>query len=404
MGTGEGLVRVIGRRYAPASHEIREFLAHNRIDFHWVDAGREGRETVVVLPGGAVLHDPTVHDLAERLGLIGHPTRAFYDLAVLGAGPAGLCAAVYGASEGLRTVLVEREAPGGQAGTTSRIENYLGFPDGLSGAELARRATRQAERFGVEILDVQEATSVRLHGEDLVVGTLEGDEIGCRALVIATGVSWRRLEAPGVDRLANAGVYYGASMTEASWCRNDDVVLVGGANSAGQAAVHFARHARSVTLLCRADSLGERMSRYLIDQIEDQPNVIVRTGARVLAAEGDRHLEAVTVEDADGRGETLPATALFILIGAVPRTDWLADVLARDARGFILTGPDLLAPGVEPPIPWPLERDPILTETSVPGVFAAGDVRANSAKRVAAAVGQGALAIGAVHHYLAERG
>ena len=401
MSTVEGTVRVIGRRYAPASHEIREFLAHNRIPFRWVDQPRSLEDVVVVLPGGEVLHAPTVHALAARLGLIGHPTRQVYDLAVVGGGPAGLCAAVYGASEGLRTVIVEREAPGGQAGTTSRIENYLGFPDGLSGQELASRATRQAERFGVEILDVQQAERVRLHGDDKVVRMAEGDELGCRALVIATGVSWRRLEVEGVERLLNAGVYYGASLTEARSCRGDDVVLIGAANSAGQAAVHFARHAGSVTLLCRGPSLERRMSRYLIDQIEDQPNVAVRTGTRVVALGGDRHLESVTVEDAAGRTETLRATALFILIGAVPRTDWLADLLARDEHCFVLTGPDLLAPGVHLPAPWPLERDPLLTETSVPGIFAAGDVRAGSVKRVAAAVGQGALAVGAVHQYLA---
>jgi thioredoxin reductase (NADPH) len=396
-----GRVRVVGRRYAPGAHEIREFLAHNGVGYRWVEAPRGGPgETTVVLPDGEVLHRPSVHELAERLGLIGHPTRAYYDLAVVGAGPAGLCAAVYGASEGLRTVLIEREAPGGQAGTTSRIENYLGFPDGLSGEQLARRATHQAERFGVEILDVQEAVGLRRHGRDRVIGMAGGDELGCRAVVIATGVAWRRLDVPGVERLLNAGVYYGASLTEARSCRDDEVVLIGGANSAGQAAVHFARHARRVTLLCRGPSLEARMSRYLIDQIADQPNVHVRTGTAVASVQGGSRLESVTVAGG-GQSETLRASALFILIGAEPRTEWLAGLLARDDHGFLLTGPDVAAAPERAPVPWPLDRDPLLAETSVPGVFAAGDVRSSSVKRVAAAVGQGALAVGAVHQYLA---
>jgi thioredoxin reductase (NADPH) len=338
--------------------------------------------------------------MATLLGLRTRAETAFYDLMIVGGGPAGLAAGVYGASEGLRTVMVEREAPGGQAGMSSRIENYLGFPSGLSGSDLARRAVTQARRFGVEILAPQEATRVRVEGPSKMVTLGDGTEIGCKALVIATGVSYRKLDVPGIDRLQGAGVYYGAAMTEGDSCKGEDVYIVGAANSAGQAAMYFAHYARRVVILARGPSLSATMSRYLIDQIGNTENIHVEARSQVVEVHGAERLEAVSIRCGDsGTTETVPATSLFIFIGAAPGTDWLAGVVERDDRGFILSGPDLLRDG-KPPAGWPLDRDPWLLETSVPGILVAGDVRHGSIKRVASGVGEGANAVQFVHQYL----
>ena len=321
---------------------------------------------------------------------------------IVGGGPAGLAAAVYGASEGLHTVLIEREAPGGQAGMSSRIENYLGFPAGLSGADLARRAVAQAARFGVEIVAPQEVSSLRTDGPTHLVALGDGAELASHSLIVATGVSYRRLDAPGIERLTGAGVYYGAAMTEAITCRDEAVFIVGGANSAGQAAMYFARYAGQVTMLTRSP-LAKSMSSYLIDQISATPNIAVRTNARVAAAHGDKHLSELTIADtATGAEETVPAAALFIFIGAEPRTDWLGADIARDDRGFLLTGADLPRDANGRVRGWPLEREPLMLETNVPGVFAAGDVRHASIKRVASGVGEGAIAVSFVHQYLSQ--
>jgi len=325
-----------------------------------------------------------------------------FDVVIVGAGPAGLAAAVYGASEGLRTVMVEREAPGGQAGLSARIENYLGFPAGLSGNDLARRAVAQATRFGAEILAPQEATGLRVHDVYRIVRLADGAEISSRALLLATGVQWRTLDVPGMDRLTGAGVYYGAGSTEARSCRDDEVYIVGGANSAGQAALHFSRYARRVVLLVRGSSLEASMSRYLIDEIARTPNIAVECQTQVVEVHGEERLEAVSVDC--GRGgtrERIAARALFVFIGAQPRTEWLEGLVDRDARGFILTGADLLRDG-KPSRNWPLERDPGMLETSLPGVFAVGDVRHGSVKRVASGVGEGSVAIQLVHQYLSK--
>jgi thioredoxin reductase (NADPH) len=322
----------------------------------------------------------------------------FYDLIIVGGGPAGLAAAVYGASEGLRTVLVERDAPGGQAGQSSRIENYLGFPKGLSGSELASRAYTQARRFRAEVLATQEATALEVNGPARIVRLSDGSALSAHTVLVAAGVSYRRLDAPGVEALTGRGIYYGAALTEASNCAQQEVYVVGGANSAGQAAVYFSRFARRVTMLVRADSLAKSMSHYLIEQIAAIPNIAVRTGAEVVGAAGGDHLEQLTVRDAQGT-ETVPASHLFVFIGAQPRTEWLGDQVKRDDRGFVLAGPDAAANGS-----WPLDRDPFLLETSVPGVFVAGDVRARSIKRVASAVGEGSMAVQFVHQYLASGG
>jgi thioredoxin reductase (NADPH) len=325
-----------------------------------------------------------------------------YDLVVIGGGPAGLAAAVYGASEGLRTLLVERDAPGGQAGTSSRIENYLGFPAGLSGAELARRAVAQAQRFGVEILNPQEATGLRREDPYRIVTLSEGSEVSCHALVVATGVSYRKLAVPGIDRLTDAGVYYGAAMTEAISCQGEDVFLVGGANSAGQAAMYFSRYARRVVMLVRGDSLAAGMSQYLVAQIAQTPNVEVRLHASVVGVRGDTTLEAVDVADsAAGTVETLPTRSLFIFIGAEPRTAWLEGVVARDPHGFLLAGRDLVRDG-KMPAGWNVDREPFLLETSVPGVFVAGDVRHGSVKRISSGVGEGSITVSFIHQYLAH--
>jgi len=404
-----GGVRVIGHRFSRDSHELRDFLARNRVPMRWLDVERDGearellqvagvaadRLPVALLEDGAVLERPTVLELAERLGVAGQPAQDHYDLVIVGGGPAGLAAAVYGASEGLRTVMVEREAPGGQAGTSSRIENYLGFPAGLSGSDLARRATDQARRLGAELLTVQDAVALRVEGAGRLVGLSGGGELSAHCVLVASGVSYRQLDAPGFAELTGAGVYYGAAVTEAQACRDQHVVVVGGANSAGQAAVKFSEFAGRVTILVRGASLERSMSHYLIQQIAERGNIDVRTGSQAVAAEGDGRLHALRVRDAGGEA-ALEADACFVFIGASPHTDWLAGVVARDDRGFILAGPDAKAAG------FPLDRDPFPLETTVPGVFVAGDVRARSIKRVASAVGEGSMAVSLVHQYLSD--
>lgn len=409
-------LRVIGHRWSPKIHEIKDFLARNLIPYQWLNVEQSKEAThmlehlgldhkklpVVIFPNGSFLTNPTVLQIAEKLNLRVHAEQPFYDLIIVGSGPAGLAAGVYGASEGLRTLIVEREAPGGQAGTSSRIENYLGFPAGLSGSELARRAVTQAERFGAEIITPQKAVAVTVDGQYRCVKLGDGSELRCHALLLACGVSYRRLNVPGIDALSGAGIYYGASLTEAMSCSNEEVYIVGGANSAGQGAVYFAKYARHVTMLVRANSLSESMSQYLIDQIEDTENIAVKTRTRVVAVQGKSHLESITIRNDEAHEEqTLPATSLFIFIGAEPHTNWLKGVVMRDDKGFILTGPALMHEG-QPPDGWPLERDPLFLETSVPGIFAAGDVRHDSVKRVASSVGEGAMAVQFVHHYLSE--
>ncbi len=409
-------ISVLGHRWSARSHELRDFLARSQVPYRWLDVESAGNEAeirqltesgldasklpLVLFPEGEALADPSPGEVAAKLGLRTRAGTAFYDLLIVGGGPAGLAAGVYGASEGLPTVMVEREAPGGQAGMSSRIENYLGFPSGLSGGDLARRAVAQARRFGVEILAPQEAVRLRVEEAANVVSLADGTEIGCKAIVIATGVSYRKLDVPGVDRLHGAGVYYGAAMTEGESCRNEDVYLVGGANSAGQAAMYFSKFARQVLMLVRGDSLSATMSRYLIDQIQVTENIHVETRSQVLEVHGTERLEAISVLCVDS-GEThqVAATSLFIFIGAAPRTDWLAGVLDRDDRGFILSGADLVRDGKHPK-GWRLDRDPWLLETSVPGIFVAGDVRHGSVKRVASGVGEGANAVQFVHQYL----
>ena len=405
-----GGVRVIGHRFSRASHDLRDFLARNRVPARWLDVERDAearqllavagvdddRLPVALLEDGAVLERPTVLELAERLGVAGQPAAEHYDLVIVGGGPAGLAAAVYGASEGLKTIMVESEAPGGQAGQSTRIENYLGFPAGLSGSDLARRATDQARRLGAELLTLQDATGLRVEGSGRIVELSGGGSLSASSVLVASGVSYRQLDAPGFAELTGQGIYYGAAPTEARSCADQHVVIIGGANSAGQAAVYFAGYATKVTMLVRGDSLAKSMSHYLIEQIEALPNVEVRLRSEAVAAEGDARLRALHIRRADG-GETVEEVdACFVYIGAAPRTEWLAGVVARDERGFILAGPDAEADG------WPLKRPPYPLETTVPGVLVAGDVRARSIKRVASAVGEGSMAVSLIHQYLAE--
>jgi thioredoxin reductase (NADPH) len=412
-------IRVLGTRWSPRSYELRDFLARNHVPYLWIDVehssndpetqrllGALGPEAanlpVVLFPDGTKLLECVPAAVAQKVGLRTRAQTNFYDLAIVGAGPAGLAAAVYGASEGLHTVIVEREAAGGQAGMSSRIENYLGFPTGLSGGDLARRAVVQAQRFGVEILSPLEAVDIRTEGSYRIIKLADGSEISCHALMIASGVQWRRLEAPGVDRLQGAGVYYGGGATEALSCKGEIVYVIGGANSAGQAAMNFARYAERVVILVRGESLASTMSQYLIDQIKRTPNIQVWTHASVAEAHGETHLEEVSVLCSDtNKVERVPAAAMFIFIGALPRTDWLGGVVQRDDRGFILTGPDLLWSGARPK-GWTLERDPFLLETNVPGIFAVGDVRHGSVKRVASGVGEGSVAVQFIHQYLSK--
>jgi thioredoxin reductase (NADPH) len=406
-------IRVIGLKWSPQAHAVKDFLARNQIPYQWLDveidaearkldeqAGNGKNLPLVLFPDGSCLRDPTPEVVAGRVGLKTRAQMPAYDLAIIGAGPAGLAAAVYGASEGLTTVMIEREAPGGQAGSSSRIENYLGFPSGLSGGDLARRAVAQARRFGTEILTPQTVTKIRLNGPYRVLTLADGSEISCQALLIATGVSYRRLEMPGIDSLTGAGVYYGAAATEALSCQNEDAYIVGAGNSAGQAAMYLSRFARCVTLIVRGESLAKTMSQYLIDQIEKTPNIAVQFRSRVTEAQGNSKLDALTIaNDQSGEAKTVPAIALFIFIGAMPHTSAIAELIECDERGFILSGPDLIANGRRPRN-WPLQRDPFLLETNVPGIFVAGDVRHGSIKRVASAVGEGSIAIELVHQYL----
>jgi thioredoxin reductase (NADPH) len=406
-----GGVRIVGHRFSRDSHDLRDFLARNRVPARWMDVERDGearellqvvdveedRLPVVLLEDGSVLERPTVLELAERLGVAVQPAQEHYDLVIVGGGPAGLAAAVYGASEGLRTVMVEREAPGGQAGQSSRIENYLGFPSGLSGSDLARRATDQARRLGAELLTVQDAVGLRAEGAGRIVELSGGGELSANCVLVASGVSYRQLDTPGFAELTGAGVYYGAALAEARSCADQQVVVIGGANSAGQGAVHFSGFAASVTMLVRGPSLERSMSHYLIEQLAALANVTVCTETVATAAEGeDGRLRRLRIRGPDGDESAIGADACFVFIGASPRTDWLEGVVARDGRGFILAGPDVQANG------WPLARDPYPLETSVPGVFVAGDVRARSIKRVASAVGEGSMAVSLIHEYLAQ--
>jgi thioredoxin reductase (NADPH) len=405
--------KLVGHRWSASSSAAREFLARNQVPYRWYSADTpEGRRLLdaagaddrtlplVVSPDGTALRAPSDAELAAHVGLSTTPAEQFYDLVVIGGGPAGLGAAVYGASEGLRTVLVERTATGGQAGQSSRIENYLGFPDGVSGAQLTERARRQAVKFGAELILARDVTALEPAGSAQRVHFADGSSVDAHTVILATGVSYRQLAAPGLDRLTGCGVYYGAALTEAANCKGQDVYVVGGANSAGQAAVFLSRGARSVTLLVRGRSLEASMSHYLIQQLAAIDNVTIRACTEVLEAHGEDHLEKLTLRNAaTGETETVEAGYLFVFIGAAPRTEWLDGVVRRDERGFVLAGPDLAPDGGAVP-GWNLDRPPFHLETSVPGVFAAGDVRAESAKRVASAVGEGAMAVMLVHRYL----
>ena len=408
-------VKIVGSRFSPQAHRLRDFATRNAIPFTWLDVEQDERaeallcefgipaaETpVVVGRRGELLRNPTVEMLASCAGLSAElDPDELYDLVIVGAGPAGLAASVYAASEGLRTLTLDAEAAGGQAGTSSRIENYLGFPAGLSGGDLARRAVAQARKFGAEILTPQEVRGVRIDGPYRVLTLGDGSELATRVLLVATGIAYRTLDLPGVEALTGAGVYYGAAMTEAFSCRDEDVYVIGGGNSAGQAAMHLSQYARRVTILVRGVGLAETMSQYLIDQIAATGNIVVEPRTQVVAVAGEGHLESVTIACAGDR-RTVPACSLFVFIGAAPRTEWLGDLVARDQHGFILTGADLARDGSRPK-GWPLERDPYLLETSVPGIFAAGDVRHQSVKRVASAVGEGSIAVQFTHRYLAE--
>ncbi len=406
-------IRVVGHRWSEGSYEIRDFLARNLVPYQWfsaddpegrrlLDAAGVGPESVplVVTADGRALTKPTTLEVAEAAGLSTSPNRDFYDLVIVGGGPAGLGAAVYGASEGLKTLLVERQAVGGQAGQSSRIENYLGFPDGVSGAQLTDRARRQAGKFEAEVLNTREVTGLRADGSARTLTFADGGEVSAHSIVLATGVSYRPLAAEGIAQLTGSGVYYGSAATEGPSCAGSDVYIVGGANSAGQAALFFSKYARTVTLLVRGDSLEASMSYYLIQQLAQVPNIKVRTRCEVVAAEGNGHLQAITIcDNKEGNRASVECGYLFIFIGAEPRTDWLGDAVARDGKGFVYTGPDLLANGNRP-AGWDRDRDPFYLECSVPGIFAAGDVRANSVKRVASAVGEGAMAVTLVHRYL----
>ena len=405
--------KLVGHRWSARSSEVRDFLARNQVPYRWYAsdepegerllnaAGADGLALpVVITPDGDALVEPSDRELADRVGLATTPSAEFYDLVVIGGGPAGLGAAVYGASEGLRTLLVERTATGGQAGQSSRIENYLGFPDGVSGAQLTDRARRQAAKFGAEILTTREVVGLEVNGSARTVRFADGTGIDAHTIILAMGVAYRQLTSPGLARLTGRGVYYGSALTDATGCAHQDVFIVGGANSAGQAAVYLSRNARSVTILVRGPSLRKSMSHYLVEQVAGIPAISVRTCTVVSDGQGADHLESLTLEDSStGATETVDAQWLFVFIGAAPLTGWLDGIVARDERGFILAGPDLVVDGKRPG-GWPLDRLPYHLETSVPGIFVAGDVRAESAKRVASAVGEGAMAVMLVHRYL----
>jgi thioredoxin reductase (NADPH) len=407
------VTKMVGHRWSARCSEVREFLARNEVAYRWFNsdepdgerllaaAGADGRTLpLIITPDGETMIAPSDTELASKVGLSTTPAEDFYDLVVIGGGPAGLGAAVYGASEGLKTVLVERTATGGQAGQSSRIENYLGFPDGVSGAQLTLRARMQAQKFGAELLTTREVVGLDVKGSARGIRFADGGTIGAHSIILATGVTYRQLSAPGLEELTGRGVYYGSALTEASACIDQDVYIVGGANSAGQAAVYLSKHAKSVTLLVRGPSLERSMSYYLIQQIEGIDNITVRTCTEIIQADGDGHLEQLTLRNtANGSTETVDAGLLFVFIGAAPLTDWLDGVVVRDDHGFVVAGPDLSVEGQNPP-GWQLDRGPYHLETSVPGVFVAGDARAESAKRVASAVGEGAMAVMLVHRYL----
>ena len=408
--------KVVGHRWSARSSDVREFLGRNGVPYHWYQSDEpEGRRLleaakvddrhlpVVITQGGEALIEPTDAELAAQVGLGTVPAEKFYDLAVIGAGPAGLGAAVYGASEGLRTILIERTAAGGQAGQSSRIENYLGFPDGVSGSQLTDRARRQAARFGAEFVTAREVVGLEVTGSARTIRFADGDTLSAHSLILATGVTYRQLTGPGLAQLTGRGVYYGSAMSEASACAGDDIYIVGGANSAGQAAVYLARYARSVTILIRGAALETGMSYYLVQQIAGIAQIRVRTSTEVISGSGGEHLENLTLRDsAAGTTEIVDAQRLFVFIGAAPRTEWLDGVVLRDPRGFVIAGPDLPLEGTRPR-GWTADRAPYHLETSVPGVFVAGDARAESAKRVASAVGEGAMAVMLVHRYLEKQ-
>jgi thioredoxin reductase (NADPH) len=411
----EGL-RILGHRWSSQTHALKDFLARNQAPYQYFDVEldpntrtlmeqfglQDDALPAVILPEGDVMVRPQPSEMAARIGLRTQAEKDFYDLAIVGGGPGGLAAAVYGASEGLHTVLIEKHSPGGQAGTSSRIENYLGFPSGLSGGELARRAVTQARRFGVEILAPQTVTGVRIDGPYRIITLADGSEIACHALVVAVGLDYQKLDVPGVEALTGAGVYYGASLTEVTACQEQHVFIIGAGNSAGQAAMYLAEHAARVSLLVRGNSLEDKMSQYLVARIYEHPKIDVRLRTTVVEAHGESHLEALTVCDLATKQTTREeAAALFIFIGAVPATQWLQGVVAMDKYGFVLAGPELMENG-KPRKAWPLERAPFLLESSVPGIFVVGDVRANSVKRVASAVGEGSIAVRFVHQYLSN--
>ena len=406
-------LKIIGSRWSAKSHDLRDFLSRNQIPYQFLEIesapAKEALEKLnlenpqlplVVLNEGEILQTPTVSDVAAKLGLSSEAQKPFYDLAIVGAGPAGLAAAVYGASEGLKTLLIEQEAPGGQAGTSSRIENYLGFPSGLSGADLARRALTQAQRFGVEVLTPQTVTGLRLEGPYRILTLEGGAEVACHVLMLSMGVAWNKLPAVGADALTGRGVYYGAAMSEATSCVNEHVYVVGAGNSAGQAALYFAEYANRVSVLVRGDSLEAKMSQYLVDRLLEHPNIEICLNTEVTECYGEDKLECVTLKDRK-TGETRQeqTSMLFSFIGATPRTEWLEGLTARDAQGFVKVGRDL---SKEELVDWPLGREPFALETSVPGVFAAGDVRSSSVKRVASAVGEGSVAVFSMHQHLAS--
>jgi thioredoxin reductase (NADPH) len=409
-------IRIIGHRWSAAAHDLKDFLARNHVPYLYLDIElkpethelltqlqlNESHLPVVLFSDGTVMESPDVDQVADKIGLQRQAGEPFYDLVIVGGGPAGLAAAVYGASEGLKTLMIERQAPGGQAGTSSKIENYLGFPSGLSGADLARRASAQARRFGVEILAPQEAVGVRLDGPYRFVKLADGSEIACHALVVSVGLAYKQLNVPGINQVTGAGVYYGASITEALSCQDNPVFIVGAGNSAGQAAMYLSQYASRVMMLVRGNSLAAKMSQYLVSRIEQTPNIEVMLETEVAAVGGDEHLESVTVRDCTTGVETVhDASGLFIFIGAIPCTDWLQGVVEMDAKGFIFVGSQLMKNG-KPPKGWTLERDPFLMETSVPGIFAVGDVRSDSVKRVASAVGEGSIAVQFIHQYLSD--
>ena len=407
---------IVGDRWSPGTHELKDFLAKSQIPYRWIEPGAAADPRVmealgtaqralplVIFPDGTVLEKPEISALAAKRGLSSSPARDFYDVIVIGAGPAGLACALYCSTEGLRTVLVEREAPGGQAGLSSRIENYLGFPSGLSGSDLARRGVAQVKRFGTELLSPARAVKLTADGEYRIVTLDNGRELTAHSVVIASGVQWRRLDVTGMDRLTGAGIYYGAAITEASSCENEDVFVVGGANSAGQAAVHFSEYAKSVTMLVRGDSLSKSMSYYLVERIKEIPNIQVIPNAELARVEGDDRLSKIFIQRHDlGVIEERDAKALFIFIGAEPHTQWLEGTLVRDEKGFLITGANLLKEGKKP-ANWKLQREPYLLETNIPGVFAVGDARDGAVRRVANSVGEGSIVLYFIRQHLANR-